>query len=208
VLVLSDLSHFLFERNKGAYVIAFFAVALFLGATGILQLGPAVLGAAIMTVLVKAVGSEEAYRLVDWRLLMLIGAMTGFGQAMVNTGADRFLADQLLKLTGQFGPIAILGGLFVLTVALSQPLSNAAAALTVLPIALATAEQLGANPRTFAVVVTLAASASFISPLEPSCILVYPAGRYRFFDFVKVGVPLTLLVMVVVLTLVPLFWPL
>jgi di/tricarboxylate transporter len=78
----------------------------------------------------------------------------------------------------------------------------------VLPIALATANLLGANPRTFAVVVTLAASASFITPLEPSCLLVYPAGRYRFFDFVRAGAPLTLLIMLIVLLLAPIFWPL
>jgi di/tricarboxylate transporter len=208
VLVLSDLSHFLLERSKGTYVVVFFGAALALGALGILPIGPAVLGAAIMSVLVGAVGGEEAYRLIDWRLVMLIGAMTGFGQAMVNTGADKFLADQLLGITGQFGPRAILAGFFVLTVALSQPLSNAAAALAVLPIALATATLLGVNPRTFAVVVTLAASASFITPLEPSCILVYPAGRYRYFDFVRAGAPLTLVTMIIVLILAPLLWPL
>ena len=208
VLVLSDHSHFLVERGKGAYVVAFFAGSLLLGGLGVLPLGPAVLGAAILTVLVGALPAEETYRLVDWRLLMLIGAMTGFGQAMVNTGADVFLADVILKLTGSFGPLAILAGFFVLTVALSQPLSNAAAALAVLPIALATAERLHSNPRAFAVVVTLAASASFMTPLEPSCILVYPAGRYRFSDFVKAGVPLTIAVMIVVMTLVPFLWPL
>jgi di/tricarboxylate transporter len=79
---------------------------------------------------------------------------------------------------------------------------------SVLPIAIATAERVGADPRAFAVVVTLAASASFMTPLEPSCVIVYPAGRYRFIDFLRVGVPLTLVTMVVVLTMVPLFWKL
>jgi di/tricarboxylate transporter len=208
VLILSDLSHFLLERKKGSYVVVFFVGGLLLGGSGIVPLGPAVLGAAILTVLVRAVTSDEAYRMVDWRLLMLIGSMTGFGRAMVNSGTDKFLADLMLKATGDFGIYGILAGFLILTIALTQPLSNAAAALTVLPIALATADRMGCNPRAFAVVVSLAASLSFITPLEPSCVLVYPAGRYRFSDFVKVGGPLTIVTSILILALVPLFWPL
>ncbi|PYV17055.1 MAG: potassium transporter TrkA [Acidobacteria bacterium] len=208
VFVLSDLSHFLLERRKGIYVVLFFIAGLGLGAAGVVPLGVSVLAAAVATVLVRAIPGEEVYRSIDWRLLVMIGAMTAFGQAMVRTGADVFLAGLMVRVSSWFGPYGILAGFFVLTVALSQPLSNAAAALAVLPIAVATAERIGANPRTFAVVVTMAASASFITPLEPSCVLVYPAGRYRFIDFVKVGAPLTLVTMVVVLGLVPFFWPL
>ena len=208
VIILSDLSHFLLEKKKGAYVVTFFALAILVTAAGIFPPGPSVLAAALLTVLVGALRSEEAYRLVDWRLLVLIGGMTAFGQAMVNTGTDRFLAGLVIDAAGHFGPRGLLMGFYLLTVALTQPLSNAAAALTVLPIALATAERTGADPRAFAVVVTLAASASFMTPLEPSCIIVYPAGRYRFADFLRVGVPLTLLTMLVVLTMVPVFWKL
>lgn len=208
VLVLTDLSHFLLERRKAIYVVSFFVGSLLLGGIGLIPLGPAVLAAAILTILVGAITSDEAYRMVNWRLLMLIGGMTGFGRAMVNTGTDKFLADLLVKATGSLGIYGVLAGFLVLTVALTQPLSNAAAALAVLPIALATAEKMGANPRAFAVVVTLAASLSFMTPMEPSCVLVYPAGRYRFADFVKVGGALTLVTGILILILVPFFWPL
>jgi di/tricarboxylate transporter len=87
-------------------------------------------------------------------------------------------------------------------------MSNAAAALVVLPVAINTATQLGANERTFAIGIMLAASVSFITPFEPSCILVYGPGKYRFIDFVKVGLGLTVLLSVVVLLLLPFFWPL
>ena len=207
-LVLSDLSHFLLERRKAVYVVGFFLGAIVLGALHLLPLGVAFLSAAVLTVLVRGIPEDEVYTLIDWRLLIVIGAMTAFGQAMITTGADKFLAALIVNFVGNFGPMGLLAAFFVLTVVLSQPLSNAAAALAVLPTALATAERIGANPRAFAVVVTLAASASFITPLEPSCVLVYPAGHYRFGDFVKVGFPLTLVVMFVVLTLVPLVWPL
>jgi di/tricarboxylate transporter len=206
ILVLSDLSHFLLERKKGTYVVTFFVLALALGALDIIPLSIAVLAAALLTIIVRAVPPEEVYRLIEWRLLIMIGGMTAFGQALVATGADKFLADLIVKTSGFLGPHGILMGFFVLTVALSQPLSNAAAALAVLPVAVASAESLGANPRAFAVAVTMAASASFMTPLEPSGVLVYQAGRYRFLDFIKVGLPLTLVFMAVVLIIVPLIW--
>jgi di/tricarboxylate transporter len=87
-------------------------------------------------------------------------------------------------------------------------MSNAAAALVVLPVAIRAAQQLGANERTFAIGIMLAASVSFITPFEPSCILVYGPGKYRFMDFVKVGAGMTVILAAVVLLLLPFFWPL
>jgi len=86
-------------------------------------------------------------------------------------------------------------------------MSNQAAALVILPVAVKAAVALGLNPRTFIVGITYAASFSFITPLEPACVLVYTPGRYRFMDFVKVGTILTLIVFVVSILLVPIFWP-
>jgi di/tricarboxylate transporter len=102
----------------------------------------------------------------------------------------------------------LLTGFFVLTVLLTQPMSNQAAAIVVLPIALQTAQQLHLNPRTFAMMIAVAASCSYLTPLEPSCVMVYGAGRYRFADFVKVGALLTVLIYIVAILLVPIFWPL
>jgi di/tricarboxylate transporter len=96
----------------------------------------------------------------------------------------------------------------VLTILLTQPMSNAAAALVVLPVAMDTAAKLGHDPRAFAVLVTLAASLSFITPFEPSCLIVYGPGRYRFRDFLICGLPLTAMVVVILLVMVPVFWPL
>jgi di/tricarboxylate transporter len=134
--------------------------------------------------------------------------MTTFGTAMAKTGTANFLANHLGHALASFGPQGMLWALFVLTILLTQPMSNAAAALVVLPIALDAAGDLGANPRTFAIAVMLAASVSFITPLEPSCLLVYGPGKYRFMDFVKVGLGLTVLLSVLVLWLIPRFWPL
>ncbi|MDQ3181449.1 MAG: SLC13 family permease, partial [Acidobacteriota bacterium] len=146
--------------------------------------------------------------LIDFRLLVLIACMMSFGVAMEKTGTDIFLADLIKTYFEQYGATAVLAGFFILTVALTQPMSNQAAALVVIPVAVKTALALGLNPRTFAVAVTYAASFSFITPLEPACILVYTPGRYRFMDFVKIGTFLTIVVFVVAMILVPIFWKL
>jgi di/tricarboxylate transporter len=101
-----------------------------------------------------------------------------------------------------------MAGFFLVTILLTQPMSNAAAALVIVPVALSAARELGVQERTFAIAIMLAASISFIAPFEPACILVYGPGRYRFLDFVKVGGGLTLLLAIVVLLLIPVFWPL
>jgi di/tricarboxylate transporter len=134
--------------------------------------------------------------------------MTAFGTAMNESGAAAFLADNIVKWLSPGGDLLILAGFLVLTVLLTQPMSNAAAALVVLPIAMEAAELLGADQRSFAVAIMLAASVSFIAPFEPACILVYGPGKYRFFDFVKVGASLTAVLLVIVLLLVPALWPL
>jgi di/tricarboxylate transporter len=141
-------------------------------------------------------------------LLILIGGMTAFGLAMQESGAATFLADRIVALLSPWGELAVVAGFLVLTVLLTQPMSNAAAALVVLPVALEAAEALGADPRSFAIAILLGASVSFVTPFEPSCLLVYGPGKYRFRDFVVVGLPLTVILIVVVLVLLPRLWPL
>ena len=205
--VLEELSPALYRKHKGALTVLFFAIAVIMGGVGWLPLSVAFLIAAVLTVLFRCITTEEAYQFIDWRLLILIGGMTAFGAAMQKTGAAEYLASWIALLQ-PLGVRTILAAFFILTILLTQPMSNAAAALVVLPVALSTAQQLGVNERTFAIAILLAASISFITPLEPSCILVYGPGKYRFSDFVKTGVGLTALLMVVVLVLLPIFWPL
>jgi di/tricarboxylate transporter len=196
------------ERRRGTIVAALFVVALGAGASGLVPLSAALLAAAVAAVLLRAITTEEAYRFIEWKLLILIGGMTAFGTAMTDSGAAALLADGVASTFGPFGPLAVLAGFAVMTVVLTQPMSNAAAALLVLPVALQAALELGVNPRTFAVTIALAASVSLATPLEPSCLIVYGPGKYRFRDFVLVGGPLTLVLLAVLLVLVPIFWPL
>ena len=171
-------------------------------------LSVAVLLGVLVLLASRAVRTGEMYDMVDWRLIILIAGMIGFGTAMTKTGADQYLANFIQHTLGGYGPYAVLGGFILLTIALTQPMSNQAAALVVLPVAIKTALGLGLNPRAFAVAVTYAASCSFLTPLEPACVLIYTPGRYRFFDFVKVGSILTIAVFVIIMLMIPVFWPL
>jgi di/tricarboxylate transporter len=196
--------------GKRWWAVAAFIVFLFFSVLHLPQvpLAVAVLFGVLILLASRAVMLKEVYELIDWRLIVLIAGMISFGTAMEKTKADQYLADMIVNYFQAYGGLAVLAGFFALTVALTQPMSNQAAALVVLPIAVKTALALGLNPRAFAVAVTYAASCSFLTPLEPACVLIYTPGRYRFLDFVKVGSILTIAVFAIVMFLVPYFWPL
>ena len=206
--VLSELPIAAPRRNRAWYAIGLFAGALALNMAGLVPLTFCLLGAAVLCVVLRCISVDRAYQYIDWRLLILIGGMTAFGTAMEKTGADELLARWIVAGLQPFGVVAVLAGFFVLTILLTQPMSNAAAALVVLPVALEAARVLGVNERTFAIAIMLAASVSFITPFEPSCIIVYGPGRYKFIDFVKTGGILTLILAAIVLFFLPIFWPL
>jgi di/tricarboxylate transporter len=155
-------------------------IAVVVGALEWAPLSICFLSAAVLTVMFKAMPIEKAYTTIDWRLLILIGGMSAFGTAMEKTGTSNFLAHHIVNLLSPLGTVSIMAGFILLTVFLTQPMSNAAAALVVLPIALKTAQELAVSPRTFAIAIMLSASVSLITPFEPSCILVYGPGKYKF----------------------------
>ncbi len=206
--ILEDLSPLLPRRGKALYTGLFFGGAAIVGGFGLLPLSISFLVAAILVILFRCITLEEAYGFIDWRLIILIAGMTAFGVAMEKTGAAELLAQWVVSGLLPYGVMAIMAGFFVLTTVLTQPMSNAAAALVVLPVALRVAQTLELNERTFAIAIMLAASVSFIAPFEPSCILVYGPGRYQFMDFVKTGLWLTIILLIIILFLIPVFWPL
>ena len=164
--------------------------------------------ASLIVVLTRGVASNDVYGSIEWRIIVLIGGMTSFGVAMQTSGAADYLAGLITRLALPLGLYALMSAFILLTMVLTQPLSNAAAALVVLPVAISTASQIGVDPRSLAILVTLSASLSFIAPLEPACLLVYSPGRYRFSDYMKAGIPMTIIAFLVLLILVPLIWPL
>ena len=213
VLILEEVSKVNQRVNKRKWAVAGFLLFLTLSLSKVtigidVPLAIAVLAGVMLLLATKTVRHTEIYSMIDFRLLVLIACMMSFGLAMEKTEADQFLATLIENNFGEYGATAVLAGFFVLTVVLTQPMSNQAAALVVLPIAVKAAIALDVNPRTFVMGVTYAATFSFITPLEPACVLVYTPGRYRFMDFVKIGSILTIIVFAVAITLVPIFWPL
>lgn len=185
-----------------------FCGALALATFNVVSLPVAMLLGAFCTFAARCVTPTDAYREVEWRVVILIASMLALGEAMTATGTAKYLAELVANGTAGLHPIWLLGGVFLLTVLLTQPMSNQAAAAVILPIAVQTAQQLNLNPRTFAMMIAVAASCSYLTPLEPACLMVYGPGRYRFSDFFRVGGPLVILLFALAMWLVPRFWPL
>ncbi len=206
VLDIIDAPNYDLRRALLSSVI--FVGALGSAILGILPIAVAVMTGVLLMFLTRCITPEEAYRRIAWQTIIMIGSMLAFGRAMQQTGTADYLAERIIELPITGSPVMLVAVFFVLAVLLTQPMSNQAAAAVLVPIALQTATLLDYNPRPFAITIALAASVSFITPLEPASIIVYNAGRYRFIDFIRVGGPLTVVIFVVVITLVPLLWSL
>lgn len=208
IRILGKVKENRINYRRGTTAIGIFLGAILLTSLNIVPLSVAILIATVLMFLTRCITPEEAYREVEWKLIILIGSMLAFGAAMEHSGTARFLAQQLVNLVGEANPLWLLAGFFLLSLMLTQPMSNQAAAVVVLPVAIQAALHLGLNPRTFAIMIALGASTSFITPLEPACLMVYGLGHYRFFDFLRVGSLLSILIFILAIVLVPLIWPL
>ena len=168
----------------------------------------AVVGCSIM-VLTGCLTMEEAYRAIDWRAIFLIAGMLPLGTAMQDTGAASYLANQVMVLLGDAGPWPVIAGLYFLTAMATMIIPTAALVVLMSPIVLSAMAEMGFSPETAMMAIAMAASASFTSPIShPANILVMGPGGYRFVDYIKVGLPLTIVVFIVVMVLLPIFWPL
>ncbi len=168
----------------------------------------AVVGGTIM-VLTGCLNMEQAYRAIEWRAIFLIAGMLPLGTAMQSTGAATYLADQVMNLLGDAGPWPVIMGLYIITAMATMIIPTAALVVLMSPIVLSAMADMGYAPETAMMAVAMAASASFTSPIShPANILVMGPGGYRFVDYLKVGVPLTIVVFITVMILLPVLWPL
>jgi di/tricarboxylate transporter len=167
----------------------------------------AVTGSALM-VLFGCLSMEDAYRAIEWKVVFLIACMLPLGVAVENTGAARMGAEALIAVVGDFGPRWVVAALFIVTVIGTQVIPTAALVVLMAPVALSTASNLGISPHLLMMTVAISASSSFASPLShPAHLLVMGPGGYRFTDYVKVGVPLTIISLFVSVWLLPILWP-
>ncbi len=194
--------------SKAPQALLIMLLMLITMATGLLPSLTAVLAAALAMVVAGCVTMDEAYKSLNGPSLILIACMLPLAIAMEKTGAAMLIVDQLISSFGGSSPMALAAALFIFTSVFSQFMSNTATTVLVAPIALTAAQSLGLNPQPFMMMVALAASTAFATPIaSPVNTLILTPGKYTFLDFVKVGVPLQLLAMIVALVLTPMVFP-
>ncbi|MGE3873312.1 MAG: SLC13 family permease [Parvibaculaceae bacterium] len=176
-------------------------------ATGIVPPAVAGLLAAGAIILSGIMNVEQSYRAISWTTVILVGALMPLSTAMVETGAAKLMAEFLVDLVGDAGPVALLAGLFVLTAVMGQLISNTATALIVIPIGIAAATAMGVSPRPVLMSTAVAAAGAFLTPIAtPTNLMVMGPGGYAFGDYWKLGLPLLIWFFVVAVFIVPLIW--
>jgi di/tricarboxylate transporter len=208
-LVLEPLEVEHLRRNKAPIAIAALMLAILLVVFADFYISLAMVIAAVIMVLTGCLSIEEAHESIDWRTVFLVAGMLTLGMAMEATGAAQYLADNMVEALGDYGVTALLAGIYLLAALITQAMSNAAAIVLIVPIAVNTALALGANHLTFTMAVVIGAATSFLSPVgHKANVLVLGPGGYRFFDYARVGALLTVALLIVSMIFLPLFWPL
>ena len=208
-LVLEPLELEQLRRHKAPIAVAALTLAILLVVFAGFHISLAMVIAAVIMILTGCLSIEEAHESIDWRTVFLVAGMLPLGMAMEATGTAQYLANIMLGGLGSFGPIALLAGTYLLAALVTQAMSNAAAMVLIVPIALDTALGLGANHITFTMAVVIGGATSFLSPVgHKANILVFGPGGYRFFDYARVGALLTVALLTVSMIFLPLFWPL
>lgn len=168
----------------------------------------AAIAGSLLMIITRCLSAEEAYRAIEWKAVFLIAAMLPLGLAMQRTGAAAMAADTVIQGAGPYGPTAILTGLMLMTLLINQFVPSAVNAVVMTPIAIAAAASLALSPYPFVMAIAYAVAASFMTPVShPANVMVMSPGGYRFFDYMKNGLPLTLIVLLVCVILLPIVFP-
>jgi di/tricarboxylate transporter len=192
---------------QGYKALAVLACMVVLLAAGLAQPVVAGLLAAGAMVLLGVVRMEQAYRAISWTTVVLVAGLIPLSTAIEQTGAADKIAHVLITVAGGHGPYLLMAGLFVLTGVLGQVISNMATALIMIPIALSAAADIGVSPRPFLMLMTVAAAASFLTPIAtPANMMIMGPGGYRFGDYWKLGLPIMCWFLIVALTVIPAVW--
>src|SRR5262245_29592059 len=192
---------------RARYALGTLAGLVILLATGVVPAAVAALLAACAMILFRVLKVQQAYHAISWTTIVLIGGMIPLSTAMEKTGAADKMAMTLINLVGQSGPYALLVGLFVLTTVMGQLISNTATALIVIPVAVSAAAETHVSVRPLLMAVTVAAAASFLTPIAtPANMMVMEPGGYRFGDYWKFGLTLLVWFLAVAVVLIPLIW--
>ncbi|CAN5487233.1 SLC13 family permease [soil metagenome] len=198
-----------FRRSKAPFALGALGLFMVLGALEILPLLVIALAAVLFVLATRAIEVNEAYESVEWKVIFLIFGMLALGRALQVTGLAETVATSTVEVFGRFGPVVVLSVIYLMAAILTELISNNAVAALLTPIAIGVALALGVDPRPFVVAIMFGASASFSTPIGyQTNTFVYGAGGYRFSDFGRVGIPLTLILWILASILIPTFWPL
>ena len=196
-------------RPRAGVAVAALVGMVVLMVSGVVPTVIAALIAAATMILGGCLSTREAYRSISWSSVVLIAAMIPMGRALEVTGGASLVAEGLVSTLGNLSPVVLMAGVFLLTTGFSQVINNTATAVLVAPIVIQAAVELGVSPHPLLMIVAVAASTAFLTPIGTTTnIMVFSPGGYRFTDYLKVGLPLMLLFLAVTLVLVPLIWPL
>jgi di/tricarboxylate transporter len=159
-------------------------------------------------VLTGVIRPAEVYESIDWPVIVLLGAMIPVGDALQDTGAAQLIAGSILMISGEVGPLGVLGAVLLMTMAITPVLNNAATVVIMAPIVISIAARMGVSPDPFLIAVAIGASSDFLTPFghHNNTIIMGPGG-YRFGDFWRVGLGLELVVIAVSLLVIPTVWP-
>ncbi len=208
MLIMEDTSTPRYRYQKTAAAVTIFGAVVAMAALGILPIMVAALLGALAMVLTRCLTIQEGYEAIDMRIVFLIAGTLSLGLALQKTGGAELIADQIIHFAGPYGPRVVLAVLYLLTMALTEMMSNNATAALLTPIAIEIANGMGVDVRPFAFCIAFAASASFLSPIGyQTNTLVYGPGGYQFTDFFKVGLPISLGIWMLSTLLIPVLWP-
>lgn len=207
-LIIEDVYEEIVHKRKAWWSIINFVCMIGTAALGLADIMTCALTAAFLMIITGCLQMRDAYRALQADVLLLIAGTIALGVAMEKSGASNLYADLFLSLFTGMSPMAVLCGIIVLTSISTQILSNNAAAVLLLPIAISTALSIGVDPKPFIIGVCIGASACFASPMGyQTNLMVFGPGGYRFLDYLRLGIPLNLLVVVAGTVLIPLVWP-
>lgn len=208
LIATNELTELHLRKDKAITALSIVAIVVILAALEIIPILTAALAGALGMILSKCLTPEEAYQAIDWKIIFLLGGILPLGLALQQTGTAELLASTFLKPLTSLGPYALLAGLYLLTAILTETMSNAAAAILLAPVALSAAGNLGVSPLPFLVAITFAASTSFSTPIGyQTNTMIYAPGGYRFFDFIRIGLPLNIIFWLISIWLIPILWP-
>ena len=197
------------RSRKRPIALGWMLLVIAMAISGLMDISMAMVTGAVGMVITGCLSMDEAYESIDWRTVFLVAGMLPLGAAMETTGTARYIADLLLGSVGSWGPMAALAGIYLLAALITQPMSNAAAMVLVVPIALDTALSLGANHLAFTLAVVIGAATSFLTPVgHKANVLVFGPGGYKFFDYARVGALLTVFLFIATMIAIPIFFPL